>query len=217
MRGPLAAALFVVAYALVSHWLMLHAANAPWAAALILGPLLLGLVGAALARRDIWSVMLVLAALALLALALSYGGRFEIRHLYVLQYVAINAMLCAVFAFSLRPGSTALITQLAAYVHRDFTPTLQAYTRGVTALWAGYFAVMAMACVAVFLLAPWTWWSAFANLLTPAAVVALFLGEQALRHLRHPEFERASMLQAWHAWQAHAAQSKGAGKAGARD
>ncbi|MDP1899800.1 MAG: hypothetical protein Q8K96_05045 [Rubrivivax sp.] len=213
MRGPLAGAAAVAAYGLLSHGLMLHAPGAPWAAAVILGPIVLGLVGTALARRDVLSLAGCGAALALIAGALALGGAENVQRLYVLQYVGINVAMCTVFASTLRKGSTALITRLAAHVHRDFTPALQAYTRRLTALWAAYFVVMAVASVALFAWAPWSWWSLFANLVTPAAVVALFAGEQVFRHLRHPEFERASITDAWRAWHAHARQEHAA-KAG---
>ena len=35
-------------------------------------------------------------------------------------------------------------------------------------------------------------WSLLANLLTPAVVAALFVGEHLLRYRLHPEFERAA-------------------------
>jgi len=47
--------------------------------------------------------------------------------------------------------------------------------------------------VAVHLLAPFTTWATFANLLTPLALVAMFVGEYLLRYRLHPEFERASL------------------------
>lgn len=210
LRGPLTAAAAIAAYGLLSHWLMLHATATPWAAAVILGPIVLGLVGTALTRRDLISVSGCAAALALVAGALALGGVGNVQRLYLLQYVGINAAMCGVFAITLRKGSTPLITRLAAFVHRDFTPALEAYTRRLTALWAAYFVVMAATSVALFVWAPWSWWSLFANLVTPAAVLAMFVGEQVVRRLRHPEFERASIGVAWRAWQAHARQEQAA-------
>ena len=40
----------------------------------------------------------------------------------------------------------------------------------------------------------------FANLATPVAAIGLFVGEHWLRYRLHPEFERASMLQALRAY-----------------
>ena len=61
-----AAAVALVAYALASHWLMVHAANAPWAVAALFGPLLLAIGGVGWARRH-WPT---LAACAVLVLSL---------------------------------------------------------------------------------------------------------------------------------------------------
>ena len=52
----------------------------------------------------------------------------------------------------------------------------------------------------LFAAAPWWWWSAFANLVTPVAAVALFVGEYLLRYRLHPEFERVTLGQALKAY-----------------
>ena len=74
------------------------------------------------------------------------------------------------------------------------------YTRRVTALWAGYFAGMVVLSLALYAWAAWWVWSLFANLATPVAAIGLFTGEHWLRYRLHPEFERASMLQALRAY-----------------
>jgi len=59
---------------------------------------------------------------------------------------------------------------------------------------------MAALSVALFALAPFRAWAAFANLATPLAMVAMFVGEYVLRYRLHPEFERATLAQAVRAY-----------------
>ena len=59
---------------------------------------------------------------------------------------------------------------------------------------------MALLSLALYALAPFASWAAFANLATPVAMVALFIGEYLLRYRLHPEFERATLSQALNAY-----------------
>jgi uncharacterized membrane protein len=104
------------------------------------------------------------------------------------------------FAATLRQGATPLITTFALRLHRTVTPALLRYTRRLTWLWALYFAVMVALSLGLFALAPWWWWSVFANLVTPVAAVALFVGEYGLRYRLHPEFDRITLGQALRAY-----------------
>jgi uncharacterized membrane protein len=72
---------------------------------------------------------------------------------------------------------------------------MQAYTARLTRLWVAYFALMSLLCLALYLWAPWSWWSLFANLLTPLVAVGVFAGEHLLRYRIHPDFERVSIVQ----------------------
>lgn len=199
-RTLLAAALAIGAYGALSHWLMLYAATEPWAMAAIMGPLVLGLAAAAWKRRHLPSLLLCASAVVALGAVTALGGVDDVHRLYVLQYIAINLGLCWTFAFTLRRGSTPLITRMAERVHRDFPPPLRAYTVQLTRLWVAYFAAMSLACLALYAWAPWPWWSLFANLLTPVAALGFFVGEHVLRYWMHPEFERVSLAQAVRAY-----------------
>lgn len=196
----LAAALAIAGYAVASHWLMLHAAGQPWAVAAIIGPLLATLAAAAWQRRHLPALLICAIAAAAIAWLTARGTLQDVRRLYVLQYVAIHLCLGGLFAFTLRRGATPLITRLAIWVHDDFTAAMHDYTVRLTRLWVLYFAVMAATGMALYLLAPWAWWSLFANLLTPLLLAAFFIGEHLVRYRLHPEFERASMKQALRAY-----------------
>ena len=196
----LAAALALAAYALLSHALMVVAGDKPWAVAALMAPLVLALATLAWQRRHAPTLLACAAALAGLAWVGASGHALSINRLYLLQHAGIHAALGCVFAMTLRRGATPLITTLAARVHGTLTPTMALYTRRVTVVWALYFAVMVALSLSLYAWAPWWGWSLFANVATPLAAIGLFAGEHWLRFRLHPEFERSSMLQAWHAW-----------------
>jgi uncharacterized membrane protein len=196
-----AGAVAVAVYALVSNWLMVHAALSPWAVAILFGPLLIALAAGAWAARQTGLLVACGAGVLVLAAVVARGGVQHINFLYVLQHAGIHLALALAFGATLRPGATPLITGLAATVHRQFTPTMQAYTRWLTGLWCAYFVGMVLLSFLLYLLAPWPGWSFFCNILTPVFAVLLFVVEHVLRYWRHPEFERVSMRSAFAAYQ----------------
>ncbi len=195
----LAGALLAV-YAVASHWLMVNAAQKPWAVAALFGPLLLAVASSGWQRRHVPTLAFCTALLAVLALVVWRGGVDDMNRMYVLQHAGIHAALAWLFASSLRAGSTPLITALAQSVHRNFTPAMRAYTTRLTRAWALYFVGMIVLSFALYALAPWPWWSLFCNVGTPLAVGVFFVAEHVLRYRWHPEFERLSMRGAVQAW-----------------
>jgi uncharacterized membrane protein len=195
-----AAALALAAYALFSHALMVAAANKPWAVAALLGPLVCALSALAWRHRHWPTLLACAAALGWLAYVGASGQPQNIARLYLLQHAGIHLALCCAFAYTLRPGATPLISALAARVHGALLPVKARYTRRVTAVWTAYFAVMVVLSLALYEWTPWWWWSLFANLVTPLAAIALFVGEHWLRYRLHPEFEHASLMQALRAY-----------------
>ncbi|HSW24796.1 MAG TPA: hypothetical protein VLJ62_18685 [Burkholderiaceae bacterium] len=197
----LAVALALAGYALLSHVLMVVAADRPWAVLVLLGPLLLGVSALALQQRHLPSLLAcMVAACGLWAYVSAHEGLHRIEHLYVLQHAGIHFALGFVFATTLRHGGTPLISAFALRVHRTVTPELLRYTRQVTWAWSLYFAAMVALSLALFVAAPWWWWSVFANLVTPVAAISLFVGEYLLRYRLHPEFERITLAQALQAY-----------------
>jgi uncharacterized membrane protein len=197
----LAVVLALAGYAVLSHVLMVVAADEPWAVLVLLGPLLLGVSTIAIQQRHLPSLLgCMVAACGLWAYVTTHDGLHRIEHLYLLQHAGIHFALGCVFASTLRPGAMPLISAFAARVHRTMTPALLHYTRQVTWLWSAYFALMVVLSFALFIAAPWWWWSLFANVVTPFAAVALFVGEYLVRYRLHPEFERTTLAQAFRAY-----------------
>ena len=184
--------LAAVGYALLSHVLMLHAADKPWAVAALFTPGLLALGGMALASRRIGWMLLVLAAGAGLAAVTWCGGVGDVNRLYLAQHAGIHLALGAAFAYTLRREAVPMISAFALRVHANrLTPAMWRYTRTLTLVWTAYFIAMTLASVLIYLALPWAAWSFFANLLTPLLALVLFGGEHVVRYRLHPEFERA--------------------------
>ena len=72
----------LVGYALLSNWLMVHKASAPWTVALLFGPLLLAVAAFGWQRRQ-WLTLAACAALLLLLIAaVLRGGLANAQRLY---------------------------------------------------------------------------------------------------------------------------------------
>lgn len=188
LLGAIAAAAYLVS----CWWLMRNAAEAPWSIAVIFGPWLLPLLGVALRRRHWWLGLAALAGAAALVMVVAAGGLGDVRRLYLLQYVGVHGGAAVAFAASLRAGATPMITAMARRVH-TLPPGAEAYTRATTWMWTGYFAGATAASLAVYALLPWSAWALLANVITPAVVATLFVGEYLLRYRLHPEFERVTL------------------------
>jgi uncharacterized membrane protein len=195
-------ALAVLGYAVLSHVLMLYAADSPWAIAALLGPLVLTLTGLTLWRRQWWAFAALQVVVGGVAWVVWHGGIAELNPAYVLQHAGIHLALAWTFGSTLRSGKTALISALAERLHGErMTDQMRDYTRSLTGVWVCYFIIMASLSLLLYAWAPWSLWSAFANLVTPLALVSLLWGEHALRYRLHPHFDRVtvtSALKAYH-------------------
>jgi len=187
------AAAALAAYAGLSHWLMVNAADRPWAVAALFGPLVLAVAATGWRRRQPLTLAACAAGVATLALVVWRGGVEDVNRMYVLQHAGIHLALAWSFGLTLRPGGKALIEMMAESVHQHFSAAMRAYTRRLTFWWVLYFLGMIVVSLAIYGLAPWPWWSLFCNVLTPLAAVLFFVGEHALRYWRHPEFERVTL------------------------
>lgn len=191
-----------LAYAGLSHGLMVHAADKPWAIAALLGPALLMLTGMALQRRHVLGLGACLLAWGFVAFVALRGGVGDVNRLYVGQHAGIHLALGLSFMATLRGDRLSMIGIFAQRVHGTLCQGMRRYTRQVTMMWCGYFFGMAVASCWVYGALPWQQWSLLANLITPCLLGVLFVGEYLLRYRLHPEFERASLVDAWRAYNA---------------
>jgi uncharacterized membrane protein len=196
----IAAGSATVAYVLGSQWMMTRAPASPWNVVAIVAPMLAVAAVLAWQRRQRW--LAALAALATLGLAVQawHGQGVAAGAIYVGQHVAIHVLLAFVFGLTLQAGREPLVTALARRVHGGLTAPMEIYSRKVTVAWTVYFVAVAALSLVLYGAAPFTLWATFANLVTPLAMLAMFVGEYLLRYRLHPEFERATLAQAVRAY-----------------
>lgn len=194
------AGLIGLAYVAGSHWLMTRAPASDWNAVVVVGPMLALLALYAMRRGLRILTGVALAVLVGLVLQGWRGGGVAPSTLYLLQHAGIHAALATLFGLTLRAGQEPLVTALARRVHGSLTPPMADYSRKVTIAWTAYFAAMASLSVILHALLPLDVWAVFANLVTPVAMVVLFVGEYLLRYRLHPEFERATLADAMNAY-----------------
>jgi uncharacterized membrane protein len=192
--------LLSLGYVLGSHWLMTRDALSPWNAVGLITPMLaVAAFGTWRAGQHGRSLVLLALIAALVGQALT-GVRVAPPLLYLGQHVGIHLMLALWFGSTLRAGEEPMIAVLAMRVHGQLSADMARYCRHVTLTWVLYFLGMAAVSALLFATAPFETWAVFANLLTPLSLVALFVGERAVRYRLHPEFERASLLDAVRAY-----------------
>ena len=111
--------------------------------------------------------------------------------------VAINLALAAAFAWTLRAGSTPMVSRFARRERGTLEPELVAYTRGLTIAWVGFFVAMA-AIAAALSLAGWrAAWLAFALVGNYALVAAFLVAEHRYRRRRFPHLRHAPPAEMW--------------------
>jgi len=185
-----------LAYITGSQWLMTKAPASPWAAFVLLTPMLVVVAIWAWGAQQRWASLCAVGGIAALLARAIIGGAANVEKLYLAQHLLIHLFLATWFGSSLRRGVRPIVSGLAARVHRQMTAPMWRYTRNVTIAWTAYFISMALLSVLLYATASFDSWAVFANLLTPVAVMAMFAGEYLLRYWLHPDFERVSMLDA---------------------
>ena len=135
-----------------------------------------GLLAVRLARPD-WAGEVGLVAAAGLSHAFIYGS------------------LLVLFAGSLQPGRTDLITGLATRLRGSLTPEMLTYTRRVTKAWCVFFVFQLLTSLLLLLLAPRAAWSLFINVLDGPGVVAMFAAEYAVRRWRFRNYSHISPVE----------------------
>jgi uncharacterized membrane protein len=100
-------------------------------------------------------------------------------------HALIYLALLGVFAASLAPGRSAIITVLAQKVRGELPSSVVLYTRRITMVWCGFFAAQLLGSALLFLFAPFATWSLFVNVLDLPLIGAMFTVEFFYRQWRH--------------------------------
>lgn len=125
-------------------------------------------------------VVLALGMAVAVAVALAATPLTAAQLLYV-PPPAIILVFWVMFARTLLPGQTPLISRIAALMHGPLTPRLQRYTRRTTWAWVVFFSALLLEIVLLSLYASAGQWSLFTNFINYLLLGAFFLVEFALR------------------------------------
>jgi uncharacterized membrane protein len=188
-----AAAVLLPAYTGLSHYSNSHGIR-PLGTALALSPPLLlgwGLLWRC-TRPQIAGASALAAALLLYDCWPLLEKNFSM--VYLLQECGTYGLLGFGFARSLGAGRTAICTRLADRLHGPLTPREVRYTRQVTAAWAGFFAAMTVAVLALYVSAPLRVWSLFVNFVALPLIVLMFMAEYAARRYLIPQTDHRGVL-----------------------
>ena len=109
---------------------------------------------------------------------------------FYLPPIIITALLFWLFANSLLPGKTALITSFVRKIYDVHYYPILRYTRNVTKVWAIFFALLWIETILLTMLADKEIWSLFCNLLNYVFISALYAGESLYRHFRFGQLVR---------------------------
>lgn len=172
---------------LASHWAL--ATGRGMAVALPLAALQAAAVGVVLMGALPPGRSRALAALAPAALLLVLGAgalRSPADGLLAaagLSHAMLHAGLLALFAVSLVPGRTPLVTRLARRLNPAFHPGMEGYTRAVTIAWCLFLAAQLAASAVLLLLAPDVW-RLFVTALSLPLAALMALAEYGVRRWR---------------------------------
>lgn len=144
-----------------------------WLAGLLLLAAAVRLPAMRLGARKAW---LGLAALALAALAAASNAALPLK----LYPVLVNGALLAAFGHSLLAGPS-MIERLARLREPDLPPVAVAYTRRVTQVWCGFFALNGLIALGTALYASEAVWSLYNGVVSYMLMGVLFGGEYLVR------------------------------------
>lgn len=177
-----AAVAAIAAYAVLAHRVNASGMASLQGALLALAPLLLiGLAMFANSRTRLAGA----ATTAALAVLLWAAGPAIARHaglLFWMQDIALLLTLLVTFGLTLLGGRKPLCVTFAEMAHgTPLPPAHVAYARQVTVAWTIFFALLAVVSTVLFLLAPLTVWSFYANFLVLPLIALMFVAEYLVR------------------------------------
>lgn len=94
--------------------------------------------------------------------------------------VMVNGMLLVLFGASLHRGRP-VVERLARLRHPDLPPAGVRYTRAVTRVWCGFFAINGAVAAMLAAWGPWSWWTAYNGAISYVLMGLLMGAEWLLR------------------------------------
>lgn len=179
-------AVLILAYPVAAHATL--SAGVPWAPWLLAAIMLVEAARLA-RRRPVLSAILVLLAAVLVLTAAKFA-----QTLIRLPPVLVPLMLALLFALSLMPGRTALVTRFVELTEGPAPDDVRRYTRALTWVWTLVFLGLALEATLLALFATPQLWSLFTNGLNYLFVALTFVVEFAIRRHYFPDRTRGGLL-----------------------
>jgi len=200
-----------VAYQYLVYSSVGNAQSGPLPVVLMWLPLavLTGWVVARSANKLLW--LSALLAIGLIVYLLEHHERLGLAATSGISHAAAYLFLLWYFGRTLARGREPAITRFARRVHAALPPAMELFTRRLTIAWCVFFTAQLIASALLLAFAPLSAWSLFINLLNLPLVSVMFVGQLVYRAIRHPDFPRASVLQAVQAFTKDASLSNSAG------
>lgn len=117
------------------------------------------------------------------------------ENIFLANLTVINGFLFWTFGRTLRSDSIPLCTRFADLVHEIMSPDVIAYTRGLTFVWAAFFAIQAVLWVTLFFILPSPTWYKLITVVPPALIVILFALDLIARQFLLPDENKKDALQ----------------------
>lgn len=128
------------------------------------------------------------------ALLIHELGLLKPQYVYLINFIAIYAILFKAFYGSLRQTQVPLCTRFAMLVHESISPQLARYTRALTYSWAAFFGLQIPVWIGLFFLLSTQLWTELISLVPPVLVVILFAIDLTARQLLLPYEDRKDSL-----------------------
>jgi uncharacterized membrane protein len=141
------------------------------------------LLASALPGRRWLGLVLGAALLAALAAGMQRSPEAGLLAAAGVAHAILYATLLGMFAASLRPGRTSLVTGIARRLNPGFHAGMIPYTRAVTTAWCIFFAAQLAASATLLAAAP-ALWPAFVTTLHAPLVAVMAIGEFLIRRWR---------------------------------
>lgn len=203
LAASIGSGIVFIGYFVALHALIVSRRFAPLTLALIVAPWIVALASA-VARRARGPLVAAVAALGLVAAGVwRYRGDLagHVDALLFVENLVFLLAMAALFAGTLVGDREALVTRFARIArHGDMPTGVVRYSRRLTAAWAAFFVVAAIASTALFATGRETLWSAFVNLGLWPAMGVFFVVEYVVRLRTFPDERPSSFATAFRAF-----------------
>ena len=115
--------------------------------------------------------------------------------IFLANFTVINGLLFWMFGRTLRSDSIPLCTRFADLVHKAMSPEIISYTRGLTYVWATFFATQVVLWIVLFFTLPPLIWYQLITISPPVLIIIIFIFDWVARHILLPAEDKKDALQ----------------------